>query len=462
MMTNAFNREALFISHANPEANAFVRWLGAKLAAMGYEVWADVMRLHGGSDWSRDLEEALRKRAIKMLLVCTRAGLDKQGVRNEIEIGAQLECELGDREFIIPLRLEPYEAPFRIVQAQYVDFYKSWAAGLGELVDLLVNVHNIPRRPGRPIEDWLAAQRVGATRLAQRSETLISNWLILRRLPAHIVYCEPPSGFPLERFQDRNLQRWPTVPFNIGVLTFACPDGDGLLAPDMPARIVGSLPIRTFLDNGWRELGIPPYAARKHFSDLGNQAFESVLQRCGLTYYEGSGGRRAWWGNIRTVPLTQIAFAWPQQKGRRQIIGVSGKHKVHWHYAVSPQVRTAPVRHVRLSARLIFSDNGFNAIADVKRMHRLRRSFAKSWRNARWRDMMAAFLWWLVGGRSELEVPVSEDQRMVLALPTVSFTAPVSVLHIGEEPPDEDDPDVEWDDWDEPADEAPEDGELAR
>jgi hypothetical protein len=49
------NREALFISHATPEENAFARWLGAKLAAMGYEVWADVMRLHGGADWSREL-----------------------------------------------------------------------------------------------------------------------------------------------------------------------------------------------------------------------------------------------------------------------------------------------------------------------------------------------------------------------------------------------------------------------
>ena len=101
-MTETPNRAALFISHASPEDNAFTRWLGAKLAAMGYEVWADVIRLHGGSDWSRELEEVLRKRTIKMLLVCTPAGLTKQGVRNEIEIGAQLAQALNDREFIIP------------------------------------------------------------------------------------------------------------------------------------------------------------------------------------------------------------------------------------------------------------------------------------------------------------------------------------------------------------------------
>lgn len=42
-------RIALFISHANPEDNPFTLWLGAKLSALGYEVWADVLRLCGGA-----------------------------------------------------------------------------------------------------------------------------------------------------------------------------------------------------------------------------------------------------------------------------------------------------------------------------------------------------------------------------------------------------------------------------
>jgi hypothetical protein len=72
-----------------------VRWLGAKLMAMGYEVWADVMRLHGGIDWARELEGALRQRAAKMVLVCTPSGLEKQGVRNEIEIAVNLARRLA-------------------------------------------------------------------------------------------------------------------------------------------------------------------------------------------------------------------------------------------------------------------------------------------------------------------------------------------------------------------------------
>jgi len=50
-------REALFISHASPEDNAFTLWLGAKLN----EVFADVLRLRGGDDWERVLETGIRR-----------------------------------------------------------------------------------------------------------------------------------------------------------------------------------------------------------------------------------------------------------------------------------------------------------------------------------------------------------------------------------------------------------------
>ncbi len=315
-------------------------------------------------------------------------------------------------------------------------------------------MHKIPQRSGRPIADWLTAQSLGSTRLVQQPERLISNWLLVSKLPEFVYYCEPSTTFSVEYFQDRTKHNWPVVPFNDGVLTFATPDKHGFLLPEVPSKIVSQLSVNEFLESGWPDLEIAPFEARRQFSDLSNQAFEDFLRGRGLTQYEASGGRLTWWGNIRTVPKTQIRYGSTWQKGRRQIIGVSAKRNVHWHYGVNVQVRTAPVRHVRLSARIIFSENGLDAIGDVKRMQRLRRSFAKSWRNARWRDMMLAFLWWLAEGRSEIALQVSEGDQMILALPTVGFECPVSVLHEGELPLDEDDPDVEDDYWDEASDES--------
>ena len=67
---------------------------------------------------------------------------------------------------------------------------------------------------------------------------------------------------------------------------------------------------------------------------------------------------------------------------------------------------------------------------------------------------MLAFLWWVARGQSEIVLQVSDSDQMILALPTASFVCPVSVLHAGELPPDEDDPDVEPDYWDETPDAA--------
>src|SRR5262245_37636214 len=135
-MSTSVQRKALFISHSTPRDNAFARWLGAKLTAMGFEVWADVMRLHGGTDWSRALEKALRERSVKLLVACSQEAMDADGVRNEIEIGAAVGQELKDEEFTIPLRVREFKPHFRIAQRQYIDFRKSWAAGFTELVDL--------------------------------------------------------------------------------------------------------------------------------------------------------------------------------------------------------------------------------------------------------------------------------------------------------------------------------------
>lgn len=440
-------RTALFISHATPEDNHFVRWLGAKLTAMGYEVWADVMRLHGGIDWARELEGALRERAVKMLLVCTPIGMDKQGVRNEIEMGVNLSRKLGDDSFIIPLRLEPYEAPIRIAQAQYIDFKNSWAHGLAELTELLQD-KGVPRGKTGPMQTWLESHAEGSSRLLVKSEPLVSNWLEIESQPEMVHYCEPPVGSVLERFQNRQSHTWPSVPHRGGVITFARPDGAELMGLNLPGKVIASIGADTFLREGWLEYGITPFQAQNMYTDIGSQAFDRYCGKKGLKGYLGSGKRLNWWGDIKTAPLDKVKFDWGYRRGARQIIGHSDKRRVHWHYAINVHLRTAPVRHLRIAARLVFSENGMDAIDDKRRAHTLRRSLAKGWRNARWRDMLCAYLWWLSDDKSQLKLPVADGGYIVARIPPMQFSCPVSVAETGEEPMDDDDPDVPVDEWD--------------
>ena len=42
-------RDVVFISHATPQDNDFVKWLGARLIGLGYNAWADVFELKVGT-----------------------------------------------------------------------------------------------------------------------------------------------------------------------------------------------------------------------------------------------------------------------------------------------------------------------------------------------------------------------------------------------------------------------------
>ena len=181
------DRVGLFISHANPEDNAFTLWLGAKLNALGYEVWADVMRVRGGDDWQRELEDALRYRTRKVLFVGTPNGAEKQGPRNEIQIAHNVGRQLEDDKFIIPLRLAPFNAPFLIAHAHYIDFQFDWAQGLLELLDIL-DQNKIPRSLGKGNGVWREIQIVNGRSVEHKPETLRSNWLEISTIPKVIRF----------------------------------------------------------------------------------------------------------------------------------------------------------------------------------------------------------------------------------------------------------------------------------
>ena len=108
-------RQALFISHASPEDNAFTIWLGAKLAAAGYEVWADILRLTGCDDWQRKLEDALRNRACKVLSLRTRNRSTSKGsgTRSRLHRMSPKRSAIRGSSFgsSIPLKPGPFGAP---------------------------------------------------------------------------------------------------------------------------------------------------------------------------------------------------------------------------------------------------------------------------------------------------------------------------------------------------------------
>src|SRR3954452_16791452 len=128
-------RDVIFISHATPDDNEFVRWLGSRLTGCGYKVWADIFDLAGGTPFWISIEDAIRKKALKVVVVVSHASCDpaRSGVRNEISVADTVKKSLKDNGFIIPVRIDdvPFaDLPIQIHQLNAIDFSKGWGAKL--------------------------------------------------------------------------------------------------------------------------------------------------------------------------------------------------------------------------------------------------------------------------------------------------------------------------------------------
>ena len=194
-------RDTVFISKATPGDDEFVLWLAPRLEAAGYTVYADIVRLDPGMRWRQELTATLQSRAIKMLLCCQDSSLARNGVQEEIGIAEDLVKELGDKEFIIPLRLKPYKKVFGIGELQYVDFSGSWADGLKEVLDKLEK-DNVPRDTAfiRINPHWEQYRQRNAIAIRPEPEPLTSNWLRIIEVPDTIRYFMPRGAIDHAQF----------------------------------------------------------------------------------------------------------------------------------------------------------------------------------------------------------------------------------------------------------------------
>jgi hypothetical protein len=271
-------RGLVSISHASPEDNEFVLWLGSRLTALGYEVWADILKLRGGQDWTELLEDALLNRAAKMLLVATPEGLTKKGVQREIKLSQQVAGKISDTSFIIPLRKKRYELTFDTALAQYIDFVENWGAGLIELSKTLEEF-GVPRRGDTP--------EIGASwRVLIDSERAPIEWaeerLVSNALP---ITAHPPSiGIYQVAFAGREVVEAALRAVSLPHVRV----GDALLGLCLPADYIAQtngalsfnlrwdVPWVEFAKDGFGPLGITGIDARQSLARTANDLLPPI------------------------------------------------------------------------------------------------------------------------------------------------------------------------------------------
>jgi hypothetical protein len=113
----------VFLCHASQDRDT-VRALHHRLRRDGIPAWLDAVDLLPGQEWDREIRRIIR--ASSAVLVClSTTVVDKRGyVQKEIRHALDIADEQPDGAlFLIPVRLEPCDVPYRLQAWQWVDLF---------------------------------------------------------------------------------------------------------------------------------------------------------------------------------------------------------------------------------------------------------------------------------------------------------------------------------------------------
>jgi hypothetical protein len=423
-------REIVFISKATPEDDEFVLWLAPRLEAAGYAVFADVLSLEPGDRWRKQVTSTLQYKAVKMLLCCRDATLDRNGVQEEIGIAEDLAKELKDPRFIIPLRLEKFKRVFGIGELQWVNFVGRWGGGLRDLLDALKD-QGVPRAVTTTINpNWENYKKRLAIRVEVAPESLTSNWLRVARVPDTVRYYHPPGAInhPLMEKACRESAK-PAELYQRGFFSFASPaEIERDFAHVGRFEIHSEHKLLNLIDTGSPSPHIHPRETQNLMTSLFRRAWEGLCRSKGLYEYAFSMQPGFHVTEVQ-MPLGR-KVPWGRQGQRRSsMLRNSAGGKV-WQYGVSASAYFWPYWHFKIKARVLFAElaggQAGAVIDDSDKQHRLRRTICKSWRNKAWHGRSMAFLELLAGDSPYIALPLAEDYALMLDASPVSFTSPVT------------------------------------
>lgn len=423
-------RDVVFISKATPGDDEFVLWLAPRLEAAGYKVFADILGLEPGERWRRTLTETLQNKAIKLILCCQDDTLAKEGVQEEIGIASDLAKDLEDPKFIIPLRLKKYKKVFGIGELQYVDFEKSWAAGLGQLLAALEK-QNVPRASSPSISPhWESYRRRDAIEVKREPEVLTSNWLRVTEGPTFIRYFT--TNGTLDHGALRRACKAFEFPAEIherGFFTFATSGEVNDAFSGMGRFYVAyEMGVMEFIQDGLGDRNIRRQEASNIVLSMLRKAWNDKCRKLGLLEYTWS--KLSGFHASKELVETGKKVPWGRQGDRRSSMLRNAAGGYVWQFGVTAIPAFWPYAHFKLKARVLFAEEADGeaaaSIDDKKKQHRLRRRICKGWRNKQWHGRMMAMLEVLSGDIASIHLPVSADQQFVLDATPIPFTLPVT------------------------------------
>ena len=432
--TIAAGRRLVFISHANQEDNEFASWLGTRLIAAGYEVWADIFRLVGGETFWRDIGVAIKDEAAAVVAVVSNASYQKDGVLDEIAMAVATGRKLKKPSFVIPVRLDNIafsDFPEQIVRLNAIDFAANWADGLSRVQEALEKA-GVPREgssTAAAFDQWRTFRLRQSGTVASIPEQLASNWLTINELPKKINFCrfgaEPKvTAVALANFKT------PIVPRDRLGLTFS--DAAHIVLDDAPSISVEhayEMDLQGFLE-ARRQTGpeVKRGDASNMLTNILRQSWENFAKSRGLVPYEFSNST-GWFVPRDLIAGNKVSYIDNAGKSRwKLLVGRSEKRQVYWHFAVTAYASLADPARFVLRPQVVFTTDGKTPLDSKPRAATLRRSFCKNWWNDRWFGLLSAFVSYLADGSDDIALPLGGDKFAKISSRLLTFESPLSIV----------------------------------
>lgn len=413
-------RDTIFISHATPEDNDFTIWLASRLQMLNYEVWIDKTGLLGGEKFWEEIDQVIRNRAAKVLLVYSHSicqkdeagqlipGKLKDGVYKEFSLSESIGKQNSLSDFIILMNIDraTYNLFIGADRLNQIPFYDNWGEGLKQLEKKLRNdnVPKVNKIVHNEFAQWYESQFLPSNSIVSKYELYYSNWWPIKELPDYFFIYEFQTKGQADAAL-KGLNEFPTGKISNHLVSFQDFVDFKINDNDVEASIK---PQRTYkikitdvlMGNG--NQSFPTIRdSENYFKSLLRRTFHLMMKKRGMFWYEMANKDLAYFYTPANLTTLKVKFEYPyREKKSSKTKNLIGKYKTlgHWHYGMSAKPILTPLLGYSLKNHLIFTDDGFKVWKDAKgepdksKIHTHRRAKGKRFFNEEWRDMQLAFL----------------------------------------------------------------------
>ena len=425
----AIRRDHIFISYAT-EQSALCDWLARKLAAEGYALWYDRLKLLGGEDWPSDIDKAIKERSYRMLALLSRDSVVKPNPKGEWLTGRAVGRDLGIDDFLISLNtdgLSPLEIPWNLQTINYIPFQPSWAVGLEQLLKKLASV-DTPRILPEGRQLAIQSTSVNAV-VSQEPELLMSNCFRIEQPPRFVRKYQSNRRMHMGKRGDirQAWACWVTTPLQ--VLAFHEPPDD--VAKKYSLRFVKEFPAID-VDS------IEGIVTRNLVVSLIHRSLEQLMKSKGMACYEKSG---EWYLPQGLLQRGRVGFKGLDGKssrfsgvGERKFPTRNGGEVYRYHISPSftlDRTDTLPST-LRLRIRVYFTDEQGRPLPRSKILSR-RKHLCKWWFNHEWSARILGMMQFLSDETQVLRCgPDGEQQLIIDSMPmTVTSTKGINDALVG-------------------------------